>query len=54
MFVKVCGMREPGNVKLVAQLGVDMMGRFYPKSHMPVKGGLPGSWTRTKAEWESS
>ena len=26
-------MREPGNVKLVAQLGVDMMGFiFYPKS----------------------
>jgi phosphoribosylanthranilate isomerase len=33
MFVKVCGMREPGNVKQVAQLGVDMMGFiFYPKS----------------------
>ena len=33
MLVKVCGMREPGNVKQVAQLGVDMMGFiFYPKS----------------------
>ena len=33
MFVKVCGMREPDNVKQVAQLGVDMMGFiFYPKS----------------------
>lgn len=33
MFVKVCGMCEPGNVKQVAQLGVDMMGFiFYPKS----------------------
>ena len=33
MLVKVCGMREPDNVKQVAQLGVDMMGFiFYPKS----------------------
>ena len=33
MIVKVCGMREPDNVKQVAQLGVDMMGFiFYPKS----------------------
>ena len=33
MFVKVCGMREPDNVKQVTQLGVDMMGFiFYPKS----------------------
>lgn len=33
MLVKVCGMREPDNIKQVAQLGVDMMGFiFYPKS----------------------
>ena len=33
MLVKVCGMREPGNIEKVAQLGVDMMGFiFYPKS----------------------
>ena len=33
MLVKVCGMREPDNVKQVAQLGIDMMGFiFYPKS----------------------
>ena len=33
MFVKVCGMREPDNVKQVALLSVDMMGFiFYPKS----------------------
>ena len=33
MLVKVCGMREPGNIEKVVQLGVDMMGFiFYPKS----------------------
>ena len=33
MQIKVCGMRDPGNIKAVASLGVDMMGWiFYPKS----------------------
>ena len=57
MLVKVCGMREPGNVKQVAQLGVDMMGFiFYPKSprYMPVMCWLALMLTAMCAEWESS
>jgi len=33
MIIKVCGMREPENIRLVADLGIDWMGFiFYPKS----------------------
>lgn len=33
MLIKVCGMREPENIRAVASLGVDMIGMiFYPKS----------------------
>src|SRR5574344_1988848 len=33
MIIKVCGMRQPDNIKQVEQLGVDGMGFiFYPKS----------------------
>ncbi|MBR0524579.1 MAG: phosphoribosylanthranilate isomerase [Prevotella sp.] len=33
MLIKVCGMREPDNIRAVASLGVDMIGMiFYPKS----------------------
>ena len=49
-------MREPDNVKQVAQLGVDMMGFiFYPKFHgMPVMCWLVLMLTAMCAEWESS
>ena len=33
MIIKVCGMREPENIRAVAQLDIDWMGLiFYPKS----------------------
>jgi phosphoribosylanthranilate isomerase len=33
MIIKVCGMREPDNIRAVSQLDIDMMGFiFYPKS----------------------
>ena len=33
MIIKVCGMREPENIRAVAQLDIDWMGFiFYPKS----------------------
>ncbi|MBQ9561189.1 MAG: phosphoribosylanthranilate isomerase [Prevotella sp.] len=33
MTIKVCGMREPDNIRAVSELGIDMMGFiFYPKS----------------------
>lgn len=33
MIIKICGMRETGNIREVEQLGVDMIGFiFYPKS----------------------
>lgn len=33
MIIKVCGMREPSNIKAVAKLGIDWMGFiFYEKS----------------------
>ena len=33
MIIKVCGMREPENIRAVASLGIDMMGFiFYPSS----------------------
>lgn len=33
MLIKVCGMREPDNIRDVAALGIDLMGFiFYPKS----------------------
>ena len=33
MMIKVCGMREPDNIRAVAELGVDMIGYvFYPES----------------------
>ena len=33
MMIKVCGMREPANIRAVESLGIDMMGFiFYPKS----------------------
>lgn len=33
MIIKVCGMREPENIRSIAALGIDWMGLiFYPKS----------------------
>ena len=33
MIIKVCGMREPENIRAVASLGIDLMGFiFYPSS----------------------
>ncbi len=33
MIIKVCGMRDPANIRAVAALGIDWMGFiFYPKS----------------------
>lgn len=41
MIVKVCGMRDPQNIRAVEALGVDWMGFiFYPRSPRYV-GGLP-------------
>ena len=38
MIVKVCGMREPGNIREVEALNIDWMGFiFYPKSPRLVK-----------------
>ena len=38
MLIKVCGMREPENIRAVAELGVDMIGFvFYPESPRFVK-----------------
>lgn len=49
-------MREPGNVKQVAQLGVDMMGFIFILSlhGMPVMCWLALMLTAMCAEWESS
>lgn len=46
MMVKVCGMREPDNIRAVSELGIDMIGLiFWPKSpryvsSMPVRAGI--------------
>ena len=38
MKIKVCGMREPNNIRAVAELGIDMLGFiFYTKSPRYVK-----------------
>lgn len=45
-MIKVCGMREPENIRSVAQLGVDLIGLiFWPKSkryvrNIPVRAGI--------------
>ena len=45
MLIKICGMKEPGNVKEVAALHPDMLGFIFIKPHrvMPVIC-LPGLW----------
>lgn len=46
LLIKVCGMREPENIRALNTLGVDMMGLiFYPKSpryvrSIPVSAGI--------------
>lgn len=46
LLIKVCGMREPENIRALNTLGVDMMGLiFYPKSQryvrsIPVSAGI--------------
>ncbi|MDR0994982.1 MAG: phosphoribosylanthranilate isomerase, partial [Tannerella sp.] len=41
MIVKVCGMREPENIRAVAALGVDMLGFiFCPGSPRTVPAGF--------------
>ena len=33
MLIKVCGMREPDNIRAIESLDIDLMGFiFYPKS----------------------
>ena len=33
MIIKICGMREPDNIRTVAQTGIDWMGMiFWPRS----------------------
>ena len=40
MIIKVCGMREPENIRAVAQLDIDWMGFiFYPKSPRAIDNG---------------
>lgn len=45
-MIKVCGMREPENIRAVAQLGVDLIGLiFWPKSpryvrNIPIRAGI--------------
>ncbi len=44
MIVKVCGMRDPDNIREVESLGIDWMGFiFYPKSARDV-GAVPPSY----------
>lgn len=41
MLIKVCGMREPDNIREVAALGIDWMGLiFYPRSPRGIEKGI--------------
>ena len=51
MLIKVCGMRDPGNIREVARCGIDMMGFiFYPKSPRYAAALQPGTIARLKAD----
>ena len=42
MLIKICGMKEPGNVKEVAALHPDMLGFIFYKASPVIC--LPGLW----------
>ena len=45
MLIKICGMKEPGNVKEVAALHPDMLGFIFYKASPRYAGDLsPRKW----------